>query len=145
MATSPRDSNEPRYELRVIARVESPLTDVAAAPRQGDEGAPDAWIVARAEFQPAMRDLAAGDRIVVLTWLDRADRTVLVVHPRDDATRPRLGVFSTRSSDRPNPVGIHEVEILAVDGTRLHVRALEAVDGTPVIDIKPVLGPGASR
>ena len=137
--------NEPTYEIRPVGNVESPLTDTAAAPSQGDEGAPDAWIAVLAEFGAAMRDLAVRDRVLVLTWLDRADRTALDVHPRGDNARPRLGVFSTRSPDRPNPIGLHEVEILAIDGTRLHVRGLEAVDGTPVVDIKPVLGPPSTR
>ena len=86
------------------------------------------------------RDLQAGDEVLVLTWLDRARRNVLVVHPRDDPAAPETGVFSTRSPDRPNPVGIHHTEIVAVDGLRILVRHLEAVDGTPVIDLKPVLG-----
>jgi tRNA-Thr(GGU) m(6)t(6)A37 methyltransferase TsaA len=92
-----------------------------------------------------VRDLVVGDEVLVLTWLDRADRDVLVVHPRGDPQRPRLGVFSTRWPDRPNPVGLHRVEILAIDETRLRVRGLEAIDGTPVVDIKPVLGPIAER
>jgi tRNA-Thr(GGU) m(6)t(6)A37 methyltransferase TsaA len=129
------------YELRPIGRVESPLLDPVTAPKQGHEGAPDAWI----EFDPAvadgLRDLAVGDEVLVLTWLHRARRDVLVVHPRDDPANPETGVFSTRSSDRPNPVGLHRVEILAIDGPRLQVNNLEAVDGTPVIDVKPVLHP----
>ena len=134
-----------RYEVRTIAHVESILTDLAAAPAQEDEGAPDAWIVVRPEFRRGARDLAVGDRIIILTWLDRGDRAVLELHPRGDTARPLTGVFSTRSPDRPNPIGIHEVEILANDGARLHVRPLEAVDGTPVIDIKPVLGAPRTR
>jgi tRNA-Thr(GGU) m(6)t(6)A37 methyltransferase TsaA len=126
--------------LTPIGVVESSLTDPATAPKQGDEGAPDAWLV----FDPAVRDgltdLRPGDRVIVLTWLDRARRDVLRVHPRDELTVPEQGVFSTRSSDRPNPIGLHEVEVLAVDGLRLQVRPLEAVDGTPVVDVKPVLG-----
>ena len=125
--------------LQRIGVVESPLTDPAAAPKQGDEGAPDAWLV----FEPAVRDaldgLRPGDRVLVLTWLHRADRSVLRVHPRDDQSIPLQGVFNTRSSDRPNPIGLHEVELLAIDGLRLHVRPLEAVDGTPIVDLKPVL------
>ena len=137
--------SEPTYEVRPIGHVESPLTDTAAAPSQGDEGAPDAWIVVRPELGAAMRDLAVGERVLVVTWLDRADRAAVDVHPRGDTVRPRLGVFSTRSPDRPNPIGLHEVEILAIDGTRLHVRGLEAIHGTPVVDIKPVLGPPSTR
>jgi tRNA-Thr(GGU) m(6)t(6)A37 methyltransferase TsaA len=137
--------NDRQFDVRPIGQVESRLTDVAAAPSQGDEGAPDAWIVVQPEFRRGVRDLTVGERIIVLTWLDRGDRSVLELHPRDDPTRPLTGVFSTRSSDRPNPIGLHEVEILATDGARLHVRPLEAVDGTPVIDIKPALGPRSTR
>ena len=133
------------YVLRAVGRVESPLVDPGRAPRQGDEGAPDAWLVLEPSVEQAMRNLAVGDEVLVLTWLDRADRETLVVHPRDDAARPIEGVFSTRSADRPNPIGLHRVRILAIDGTRLHVRNLEAVDGTPVVDIKPVLGGVADR
>jgi tRNA-Thr(GGU) m(6)t(6)A37 methyltransferase TsaA len=122
-----------------VGTVQSPLTDVAAAPNQGDEGAPDAGLV----FAPAVRDaldgIRAGDEILVLTWLDRARRDVLRVHPRGDLSRPEQGVFATRSPDRPNPIGVHRVRVLAVDGLRVHVSDLEAVDGTPVVDVKPVL------
>jgi tRNA-Thr(GGU) m(6)t(6)A37 methyltransferase TsaA len=137
--------NEMHYQLRVVGIVESPLVDVAGAPAQGDEGGFDAWIAMGAQYLPAMRDLVVGERVIVLTWLDRGDREVLEVHPRGDPTRPRQGVFSTRSPDRPNPIGLHEVEILAIDGPRLHVRNLEAISGTPVLDVKPVLGPIGSR
>jgi tRNA-Thr(GGU) m(6)t(6)A37 methyltransferase TsaA len=126
-------------ELRPIGRVESPLTDPASAPKQGHEGAPDATLVFDGQLIDALTDIGPGDRIIVLTWLDRARRDVLRVHPRDDLDAPMRGVFSTRSSDRPNPIGLHEVEVLAVDGTSVRVRPLEAVDGTPVLDIKPVL------
>jgi tRNA-Thr(GGU) m(6)t(6)A37 methyltransferase TsaA len=128
------------YEVRPIGRVRSPLTDPAAAPKQGDEGAPDATVDFDEAVLAGLADLRAGDDVILLTWLDRADRSVLAVHPRDDPARPVTGVFSTRSSDRPNPVGLHRVRVLAVDGPRLAVRGLEAVDGTPVIDVKPVLG-----
>jgi len=128
------------YVLRPIGRVESPLVDVTAAPKQGDEGAPEADIVFSPGVADGLRDLTAGAEVLVLTWLDRADRDVLVVHPRDDMTRPETGVFSTRSSHRPNPIGLHRVTIIAVDGTRLRVRDLEAVDGTPVLDVKPPIG-----
>jgi tRNA-Thr(GGU) m(6)t(6)A37 methyltransferase TsaA len=127
------------YELRPIGRVESSLTDPATAPKQGHEGAPDAWLV----FNPAVREglegLRPGDEVILLTWLDRADRDVLRVHPRDDRSRPLQGVFTTRSQDRPNPIGLHPVEILEIDGLRVRVRPLEAVDGTPVVDVKPVV------
>lgn len=133
------------FEVRPIGRVRSPLTDLAAAPRQGDEGAPDAWI----EFAPAvadgLRDLAPGDALVLLTWLDRAARDVLAVRPRDDAARPLTGVFSTRSASRPNPIGLHDVTVLALDGPRVQVRGLEAVDGTPVLDVKPALSARADE
>jgi tRNA-Thr(GGU) m(6)t(6)A37 methyltransferase TsaA len=128
------------FVVRTIGRVESPLADRAAAPRQGDEGAPAAWLVFDAGVQPALGDLAAGDELLVLTWLDRADRAVLRVHPRDDDAAPLRGVFSTRSPDRANPIGLHRVRVLAVEGTRVHVDAIEAHDGTPVVDVKPVLG-----
>jgi tRNA-Thr(GGU) m(6)t(6)A37 methyltransferase TsaA len=133
------------YEVLAVAWVESPLVDRSAAPRQGDEGAPAAWIVFEERFAGAARDLAAGEDVLVLTWLDRADRTVLETRPRDDPDRPELGVFSTRSPDRPNPIGLHRVRILAVDGARLQVAGLEALDGTPVLDVKPVLDPDTER
>jgi tRNA-Thr(GGU) m(6)t(6)A37 methyltransferase TsaA len=126
-------------ELISIGRVESPLRLREEAPKQGDEGAPDAWLV----FDEAMRDgldgIAAGDVLLVLTWLDRAERDVLRVVPRGDRSRGVQGVFNTRSPDRPNPIGLHRVVVLGVDGTRLHVRDLEAIDGTPIIDVKPLL------
>jgi tRNA-Thr(GGU) m(6)t(6)A37 methyltransferase TsaA len=128
------------FVLWPVGRVESPLDDRGAAPKQGDEGAPEAWIVFEESFAAAARDLAAGTEVLVLTWLDRADRDVQAVHPRGDATRPETGVFSTRSPDRPNPIGLHRVGILEVDGPRIRVRDLEALDGTPVLDVKPVLG-----
>jgi tRNA-Thr(GGU) m(6)t(6)A37 methyltransferase TsaA len=126
-------------ELRPVATVESQLTDLAAAPMQGDEGAPDAWLVFDPGVQPALDGLSAGDEVIVLTWLDRADRGVLRVHPRDDTSRPEQGVFTTRSPDRPNPIGLHRVAVVSIDGCRVRVRNLEAVDGTPVVDVKPVL------
>ncbi len=132
--------NESLFEFTPIGSVESPLTDVASAPKQGDEGAPDAWVVFDAAVMPALEGLKVGNEIILLTWLDRAHRDVLRVHPRGDVTRPPQGVFSTRSPDRPNPIGLHQVEILSIDGTRLHVRNLEAVHGTPILDVKPVLG-----
>jgi tRNA-Thr(GGU) m(6)t(6)A37 methyltransferase TsaA len=128
-------------ELCAIGRVTSTLTDRAAAPRQADEGAPDAWIVLDDDLAPAAADIRPGDELVVVTWLHEADRGVLVTHPRDDVTRPPTGVFSTRSPDRPNPLGLHTTRVLEVDGVRLHVDALEALDGTPVVDLKPVLPP----
>jgi tRNA-Thr(GGU) m(6)t(6)A37 methyltransferase TsaA len=132
-------------ELVAIGTVESPLTDQAAAPKQGDEGAPEATLAIDARFAAALHGIAAGDDLLVLTWLDRADRDVLQVHPRDDPANPVQGVFNTRSQDRPNPIGIHPVTVLAIDGTRLRVRPLEALDGTPVLDLKPVLGSVGER
>lgn len=114
--------------------------DPAAAPKQGPEGGPEAWLVFDPEVAGGLTDLSVGDHIIVLTWLDRAARDVLRVHPRDDPANPERGVFSTRSADRPNPIGLHPVEIVAIEGTtRVLVRNLEAVDGTPIIDVKPVL------
>jgi tRNA-Thr(GGU) m(6)t(6)A37 methyltransferase TsaA len=127
------------FEVRAIGRVESPLTDPGSAPRQADEGAPAAWLVFDAAVLPALDGLRPGDEVIVLTWLDRARRDVLSVHPRGDQTRPLQGVFSTRAPHRPNPVGLHRVEISAIDGPRVQVRSLEALDGTPIIDLKPVL------
>ncbi|MGH8986146.1 MAG: tRNA (N6-threonylcarbamoyladenosine(37)-N6)-methyltransferase TrmO [Acidimicrobiia bacterium] len=138
-------TDEPRYLIRPIGWVESPLVDRDAAPNQGDEGAPDAWLVLDPTLSPGIRDLEVGNEVIVLTWLDRAHRDALLVHPRDDLDRPLRGVFSTRSPDRPNPIGLHHVQILAIDGTRIRVRNLEALDGTPVVDIKPLLGPVAER
>lgn len=136
---------EAGYVVSPIGWVESPLVDPAAAPNQGDEGAPDAWLVLDESLRPALRDLRVGDEAVVVTWLDRADRDTLVVHPRGDPNRPPTGVFSTRSPDRPNPIGLHTVEILAIDDMRIRVRNLEAVDRTPIVDLKPVLGPVEER
>jgi tRNA-Thr(GGU) m(6)t(6)A37 methyltransferase TsaA len=132
---------ERRFELVPIGQVESQLTDPSSAPKQGDEGAPEALIVFEPEVIEGLRDLGAGDRVLVLTWLHRASRDVLEVHPRDDPGNPLTGVFSTRSADRPNPIGLHEVEIVATERARIRVRGLEAVDGTPVLDVKPVLRP----
>ena len=131
--------SEERFALAPIGRVSSPLTDPGAAPKQGDEGAPEAWIVLTPAVVAGLAGIGAGDELLVITWLDRASRDVLSVHPRGDASRPAQGVFSTRSPDRPNPLGLHRVKVVAVDGNRLRVRNLEALDGTPVIDLKPVL------
>lgn len=127
------------YELRPIGQVESVLIDPGEAPRQPDEGAPDAWLVIDEEYAAALEGLVPGDRIVVLTWLDRADRQTLAVHPRGDVSRPLTGVFATRSPNRPNPIGLHDVRIVELDGARVHVAQLEAVDGTPILDLKPML------
>ena len=124
------------YEARPIGRVRSTLTDVASAPKQGHEGAPDAWIEFVPDVAPALAELAPGDHVLVLTWLDRADRTVLRVHPRGDPANPETGVFLTRSPHRPNPIGLHPVRVAERDGLRVRVHPLEAVDGTPVLDVK---------
>jgi tRNA-Thr(GGU) m(6)t(6)A37 methyltransferase TsaA len=131
--------SQPSYDLVPIGRVESPLTDKATAPKQGREGSPEAWLV----FEPAVLEgldgIAAGDEVILLTWLDRADRDVLRVHPRDDVNNPMRGVFGTRSADRPNPIGLHPIQIVEIDGNRVRVRDLEALDGTPIVDVKPVI------
>jgi tRNA-Thr(GGU) m(6)t(6)A37 methyltransferase TsaA len=132
-------------ELRVIGHVSSPLRDRETAPKQGDEGAPEAVLEIAPPFARGLDGIAAGDDVLVLTWLDRADREVLSVHPRGDVTRPQSGVFATRSPDRPNPIGLHRVHVMAVDGNLLRVEALEALDGTPVLDVKPVLGEVGER
>lgn len=128
--------------MRPIGRVVSALTDPSAAPKQGFEGGPDAWVEFEPDLAEGLRDLKPGDQVYLLTWLDRARRDILVVHPRDDPAAPETGVFSTRSADRPNPIGLHPVQILAVVGTWIPVRHLEAVDGTPVLDVKPVIRRG---
>lgn len=127
------------YEIHPVGVVASPLTDRDDAPKQGVEGAPEAWLVFDPTVADAIADLAVGDDVFVFTWLHQADRSVLAVHPRDDPANPLTGVFSTRSSDRPNPVGLHRVRVLAVDGLRIRVADLEAIDGTPIVDVKPVL------
>jgi tRNA-Thr(GGU) m(6)t(6)A37 methyltransferase TsaA len=137
--------NQPRFEVTPIGRVESPLTDPASAPRQGDEGAPDAWLTFEPAVLEGLEGIRAGDEVIVVTWLDRARRDVLRVHPRGDVSRAQQGVFSTRSPDRPNPIGLHRVEILSIDGGRVRVRNLEAVDGTPIVDVKPVLSSDISE
>jgi tRNA-Thr(GGU) m(6)t(6)A37 methyltransferase TsaA len=131
--------DKPSFLLRPIGIVESPLTDRESAPKQGYEGSPDAWLVFDPSVREALEDLRVGEQVIVLTWLDRAQRDVLKVHPRSDTTIPLHGVFSTRSPDRPNPIGLHLVEILSIEGLRVQVRDLEALDGTPILDIKPRL------
>lgn len=133
------------YALRSIGFVESPLTEPEAAPRQGDEGAPDCWLVLDPDVREALGGLRVGDEVIVITWLHQADREVLKVHPRGDTSRPVRGVFATRSQHRPNPLGLHEVTILAIDDRRIHVRGLEAIDGTPIVDIKSGLEPRGRR
>jgi tRNA-Thr(GGU) m(6)t(6)A37 methyltransferase TsaA len=133
------------FQVNAIGRVESSLTDLSAAPRQPDEGAPAAWLVFEPAVREALTDLHPGDEVLLLTWLDRAIRDVLRVHPRGDPSRPEEGVFSTRSPHRPNPIGLHRVEITTLDGLRIRVRSLEAVHGTPILDVKPVLSESAAE
>jgi tRNA-Thr(GGU) m(6)t(6)A37 methyltransferase TsaA len=125
--------------LRPIGVISSDLRAVADAPMQGSEGAPDAWLDVDASFADALLGIEAGDEIILVTWFHRADRGVLRTRPRSDPSKPMTGVFATRSPDRPNPLGLHAVTVRAVSGTRLRVGPIEAIDGTPVVDIKPVL------
>jgi len=129
------------YELRPIGVVRSPLADRASAPRQGEEGAPDAWIELTQPVAEALEGIDTGDELFVITWLHEAERDVLKVHPRSDEAQPFTGVFATRSPDRPNPLGLHRVTAREVARGKLKVGPLEAIDGTPVVDIKPVLCP----
>lgn len=134
------DFSSTDFMVRPIGRVESPLVSTADAPRQGDEGAPEAYLILDSDVQAGLNGIATGADLIVLTWLHRADRTTLTVHPRGDVSRPEQGVFSTRSPSRPNPIGLHRVRVLGIDEARLHVSGLEAIDGTPIIDLKPILG-----
>ena len=134
-----------RIHLESIGRVESKLKDLASAPRQADEGAPEAWLIFEPHVAAGLRGIQAGTEVVLLTWLDRAHRAVLVVHPRGDTSRPLEGVFNTRSPHRPNPIGLHRVKVMEVDGLRVRVRNLEAIDGTPIIDMKAVLNEDVGR
>jgi tRNA-Thr(GGU) m(6)t(6)A37 methyltransferase TsaA len=134
------DFSSTDFIVRPIGRVESPLVSTADAPRQGDEGAPEAYLILDSDVQAGLNGIATGADLIVLTWLHQADRAILTVHPRGDVSRPEQGVFSTRSASRPNPIGLHRVRVLGIDGVRLHVSGLEAIDGTPIIDLKPILG-----
>jgi tRNA-Thr(GGU) m(6)t(6)A37 methyltransferase TsaA len=125
--------------LQVVGRIRSVLRSKDEAPRQGSEGAPDAWLELDPVFEPALRGIAAGDELIVITWLHRGNREVLQVHPRGDPEIPIAGVFATRSPDRPNPLGLHRVTVREISGTRLRIGPIEAIDETPVVDIKPVL------
>lgn len=135
----------PIFMVRPIGVVRSILTRLENAPRQGDEGAPQAWLEISGHARDGLTGITVGMELIVLTWLHLARREALVVHPRGDPARPPAGVFVTRSPDRPNPIGLHPVTVLEVDGFRLRVAPLEAVDGTPIIDIKSVLGPPETR
>jgi tRNA-Thr(GGU) m(6)t(6)A37 methyltransferase TsaA len=133
--------DDDEFPVRAIGRVRSVVRIRAEAPLQGTEGAPESTLELAAELAPASTDLHPGQELLVLTWLHLADRAVLRVHPRGDPRNPEEGVFSTRSPDRPNPIGLHRVTVVAIDGPCIRVRDLEAIDGTPIIDIKPVLHP----
>ncbi len=139
------DINESRYTFHPIGVVRSALTRLEVAPLQGDEGGPQAWLEITAALAQGLVGIAAGDELVVLTWLHRARRDVLQVHPRGRLELPLTGVFATRSPDRPNPVGLHRVSVLEVTGRNLRVAPLEAIDGTPIVDIKRVLVPFDER
>jgi tRNA-Thr(GGU) m(6)t(6)A37 methyltransferase TsaA len=128
--------------LRPIGVIRSSLKERREAPRQASEGAPDAWVEVQAFAAECLDGLAVGDEIIVITWLHRAKRDVRKVHPRSDPRNPLMGVFATRSPDRPNPLGLHRVTLHEISGNRLRVGPIEAIDGTPVVDIKPVLCPG---
>lgn len=134
-------ADQQRFTVRPIGRISSTLRELDQAPRQGAEGAPDAWLEIDAAYARALAGIAPGEEVIVLTWLHRADRTVLETHPRNDPATPRAGVFATRSPDRPNPLGLHRVSVREIAGTRLRIGPIEAVDGTPVVDLKPVLDP----
>jgi tRNA-Thr(GGU) m(6)t(6)A37 methyltransferase TsaA len=133
------------YTIEPIGVVRSELTRLEDAPMQGDEGAPEAWLEINRSFTPGIAGLKPGDELILLTWLHLAQRDVLQVHPRGDINRPLTGVFATRSPDRPNPIGLHRVSILEVKEQGLRVAPLEAIDGTPIVDIKPVLAISASE
>jgi tRNA-Thr(GGU) m(6)t(6)A37 methyltransferase TsaA len=130
----------PRFELRPIGHVESVLRVRGEGPLQGDEGSPDSTLVFDPSVTQGLKDLAVGQEALLFTWLDRTTRDILAVHPRGNPAAPLTGVFSTRSPDRPNPIGLHRVQIVAIDGLRFAVRNLEALDGTPILDVKPILG-----
>lgn len=134
-----------RYEVEPIGFVHSELTRLEDAPMQGDEGVPEAWLELTPLASPGLMGIQPGDQLLVLTWLHLAQRDVLQVHPRGDRNRPLTGVFATRSPDRPNPIGLHRVLVLEVREQRLRVASLEAIDGTPIVDIKPVLASSASE
>jgi tRNA-Thr(GGU) m(6)t(6)A37 methyltransferase TsaA len=128
-----------QYSLHPIGLIRSPLRALEEAPRQGSEGAPEAWIEVDPTFARGLSGLATGDEVIVVTWLHRSDREVLEVHPRGDPEIPLAGVFTTRSPHRPNPLGLHRVTVREISGTRLRIGPIEAIDGTPVVDVKPVL------
>jgi len=132
---------ETTYTIEPIGVIRSELTNREAAPRQGYEGAPEAWLELAVPVAQGLLGITVGDELIVLTWLHRARRDVLQVHPRGRLEAPLTGVFATRSSDRPNPVGLHQVSVVEVAGPRLRIGPMEAIDGTPVVDIKRALAP----
>jgi tRNA-Thr(GGU) m(6)t(6)A37 methyltransferase TsaA len=134
---------ETDYTLAPIGFLHSPLKDREHAPMQGSEGAPDAWLEVNATVAAGLAGIEAGQELILITWLHQSQRDILQVHPRDDTRQPLRGVFATRSPDRPNPLGLHRVTVRAIAGTRLDVGPIEAIDGTPVVDIKPVLAQSA--
>jgi tRNA-Thr(GGU) m(6)t(6)A37 methyltransferase TsaA len=140
-----RPSSPARVWLRPVGRIRSTIRKRSDAPRQGSEGAPDAWLEIEPWATAGLLGVTAGDRLLIITWLDRGQRDVLQVHPRGDRRRPLSGVFATRSPDRPNPLGLHPVTVRRLTGRRLRIGPIEALDGTPVVDIKPVLRAGARR
>lgn len=133
------------YEIKPVGFVRSTLKKLEDAPMQADEGAPDAWLEFTPQTAPGLAGIVVGDELIVLTWLHLSQRDVLQVHPRGDMNRPLTGVFATRSPDRPNPVGLHRVKVIEAAGQRLRVAPLEAIDGTPIVDIKPVLSTSPSE
>lgn len=137
--------SSPLYIVEPIGFVRSELTRLEDAPMQGDEGGPEAWLELTPSAAPGLMGIMPGDELIVLTWLHLAERDILQVHPRGDLNRPLTGVFTTRSPDRPNPVGLHRVSVLEVMEHKLRVAPLEAIDGTPLVDIKPVLAASASE
>jgi tRNA-Thr(GGU) m(6)t(6)A37 methyltransferase TsaA len=138
-AAATHRSSSMNLHIRPVGEIRSELKERSRAPKQGSEAAPDAWLEVSATVAEGLRGLAVGDEIIVITWLHEADRNVLEVHPRSDPRNPLTGVFATRSPDRPNPLGLHPVIVRAIEGTRLRIGPIEAIDGTPVVDIKPVL------
>ena len=137
--------SEGSYTIEPIGIIRSTLTSREEAPMQGDEGAPDAWLELTADVAQGLEGISVGDALLVLTWLHQAKRDVLQVHPRGRLDRPLTGVFATRSPDRPNPIGLHRVSVLEIAGNRVRVAPMEAIDGTPVVDIKPVLRSSGER
>jgi len=131
--------SESEYSLHPIGVIRSPLRNRKDAPKQGDEGAPDAWLEISSQVADGLHGIAAGDEIIIITWLHQGHRDVLKVHPRKDLTKPLLGVFATRSPDRPNPLGLHQVTVRRIEQNRMLVGPIEAIDGSPVVDIKPTL------